>query len=92
MSEISITGHVTTMDAFKYILKFNIIIGRNAWRAVDGLVHRFPWVCIILTIVIATLVSLVQIGKARSERDSYNQKNIHLTQKIASYEALSERN
>lgn len=88
MCEITITGHVSTLDA----LKFNIIIARNAWRFLNGLVHSYPWVIIIATIVISVLISLVQIGSARAERDSYNQKNIHLTQKIASYEALSGRN
>lgn len=92
MCEITITGHVSTLDAMKYILKFNIIIARNAWRFLNGLVHSYPWVFIIATIVISVLISLVQIGSARAERDSYNQKNIHLTQKIASYEALSGRN
>ena len=92
MSEITISGHVSTADALKYILKFNIIIARNSWRFIDGLVHRFPWVCIGVVVAASVLISLVQIGRARAERDSYNQKNIHLTQKVTSYEALLGRN
>lgn len=42
MCEITITGHVSTLDAMKYILKFNIIIERNAWRFLNGLVHKLP--------------------------------------------------
>lgn len=92
MSEITITGHVSNAEAFKYILKFKVIIARNTWRFINGLVHSYPWVFIVATIVISVLISFVQIGNARAERDQYNQKNIHLTQKIASYEAISGRN
>jgi len=92
MSNIEITGHVTTMEAFKYILKFNIIIAVNAWRGINKFVHRFPWLCIMLTIAISFLVCFVQISNARAERDSYNKKNIQLSQKVASYEAAFGKN
>lgn len=85
--KLEIEGHVTTWEAIKYILKFHIIIGVNAWRGIDKFVHRFPWGCIIATVVIAFFVCFVQISKARAERDSYNKKNVQLTEKIASYEA-----
>lgn len=88
MCEITIKGHVSTIEALKYILKFNIIILRNGWRLLNGLVHRYPWIFIIATIIISMLISLVQIGSARAERDSYNQKNVHLLQKLASYESI----
>lgn len=89
MCEVTIKGHVSTIEALKYILKFNIIILRNGWRFLNGLVHRYPWIFIIATIIISVLISLVQIGSARAERDSYNQKNVHLSQRLASYEALN---
>lgn len=87
MCEVTIRGHVTTFDAFKYILKFNIIILRNAWRGLDKMVHRFPWWCMLAIIVISFLVCFVEISKARAERDSYNKKNVQLSEKVASYEA-----
>ena len=88
MSKIEITGHVSSMDALKYILKFNIIIWRNMWRNIDNFVHRFPWVCILIVVSLSTIVSFVQIGKARVERDSYNKKNVQLERKVASYEVV----
>lgn len=87
MSNVEFTGHVTTLDALKAILKLVIIICVNAWRGIDKVVHRFPWICIIATIAISFLVCFVQISKARAERDSYNKKNVQLTEKVASYEA-----
>lgn len=88
MCEITIKGHVSNIEALKYILKFNIIILRNGWRLLNGIVHKYHWVFIIATIIISVLISLVRIGSARAERDSYNQKNVHLSQRLASYEAL----
>ena len=88
MSKIEITGHVSSMDALKYILKFNIIIWRNMWRNIDNFVHRFPWVCILIVVSLSKIVSFVQIGKARVERDSYNKKNVQLERKVASYEVV----
>lgn len=84
---IEITGHVTTWEACKYILKLRIIIVRNVCRWVNKLVCSHPWICILLTITISVIVSYTQIGKARAERDSYNKKNVQLTEKVSSYEA-----
>lgn len=88
MSNIEITGHVTTWEACKYILKFRFIIIRNICRGVDKLVCSHPWICVLLTIAISVIVSYTQIGKARAERDSYNKKNVQLTEKVSSYEAV----
>lgn len=90
--KLEIEGHVTSWEAFKYILKMNIIICVNTWKGVDKFVHRFPWGCIIATIMIAFLICFIQISKARAERDSYNKKNVQLTQKVASYEAAFGKN
>ena len=90
--KLEIEGHVTTWEAIKYILKFNIIIVVNMWRGIDRIVHRFPWWCVIGTIVVSFLLSFVQICKARAERDSYSKKNVQLTEKIASDEAVFNKN
>lgn len=87
MANIEIKGHVTTWDAYKFILKFNVIIVRNICKGIDKIVCSHPWVCVLLTITISVIVSFVQISKARAERDSYNKKNVQLTEKVASYEA-----
>lgn len=87
MANIEIKGHVTIWDACKFILKFHIIIVRNICKGIDKIVCSHPWVCVLLTIAISVIVSFVQISKARAERDSYNKKNVQLTEKVASYEA-----
>lgn len=87
MRNATIDGHITTYEALKRILKLHIIIAVNTWRCLDRFVHRFPWCCIVAIVAISTLICLVQIGKARAERDYYNHKNVKLTEKVASYEA-----
>jgi len=84
---ISFVGDATTKEAFIYILRYNIVIARNTWRAIDKMVHRFPWVCIAIVIVASFIVSFVFISKARAERDSYNHKLVHVSQQLDSYKA-----
>ena len=85
---ISFVGDATTREAFIYIIRYTIVIIRNVWRAVNHAVHRLPWLFILLAFALSFIVSFISIGKARAERDSYNQKNVELSQKVASYEAL----
>lgn len=87
MSHIEISGHITTWEAFKYILKFHIVIFRNICKGIDRIVCSHPWICIMLTMAISFLICFMQISKARAERDNYNKKNVQLSEKIASYEA-----
>lgn len=91
MCKIEIHGHVTTIDALKYIFKFNIIILRNIFKGINGCVYRFPWICIALVIFVSFIVCFIQVSKARAERDSYNKKNIQLIEKVASYEAAFKK-
>lgn len=89
---ITFVGDATTKEAFIYILRYSIVIIRNICRSIDKLVRKHPWTCMIATVVTtmttAVVVSFVFISKARAERDSYNKKNVELSEKVASYEAL----
>lgn len=91
MCKIEIHGHVSTIDALKYIFKFNIIILRNAFTGINRFVYRFPWICIGMVIFVSFIICFIQVSKARAERDSYNKKNVQLTEKVASYEAAFKK-
>ena len=91
MSNIVFKGHITSLDAMMGILRLGLVIVRNMCRSINGFVHRFPWVCIIVTIVIAIVVSFVQIGKARAERDKINKSMIQVQMKLDSYQATFAR-
>lgn len=79
--------NATTKQAVVFICVYSWVILRNAGRAIDKAVHKLPWLFIVITIVISFIVSIVFIGKARAERDSYNQKLVHVTQQLDSYVA-----
>lgn len=86
--KISFVTNATTREAFVYAMLYSWVVVRNIGRAIDKAVHKLPWLFIILTIVIATIVSLICIGQARAERDNYNQKLVHTTQQLDSYRAI----
>lgn len=50
----------------------------------DAFIHRYPYPFIIATIIAATLIAVVNIGKARAERDRLNRQCYELQQKLDS--------
>lgn len=79
--------NATTKQAVVFIGVYSWVILRNIGRAINKAVHKLPWLFIVVTIVISFIVSFVFIYKARAERDSYNQKLVHVTQQLDSYMA-----
>lgn len=77
--------NATTKQAVVFIWIYSWVIVRNMGRAINSAVHKLPWLFIVLSIVISTIVSIACIGKARAERDSYNKKLVHTTQLLDSY-------
>lgn len=75
----------TTKQAVVLIAWYHWCIVKNTAKAINKAVHKLPWLFVVLSIVISTIVSIVFIGKARAERDSYNKKLVHATQLLDSY-------
>ena len=68
---------------------YNIVVNmwaivRNTASAINKAVYRFPWVFIVLTIVVCMVASFIAIADARTERDSYNKKATELQLKYDS--------
>lgn len=76
--------NATTKQAVVFIGVYSWIILRNIGRAINKAVYRFPWVFIVLTIVVCMVVSFVAIANSRAERDSYNKKATELQLKYDS--------
>ena len=76
--------NATTKQAVVFIGVYSWIILRNIGRAINNAVYRFPWVFIVLTIVVCMVASFVAIADARTERDSYNKKATELQLKYDS--------
>lgn len=83
--KISEVTNATTKQAAVFIVVYSWVIVRNIGKAINRVVHKLPWLFIVLSIVISAIVSIACIGKARAERDSYNKKLVHTTQLLDSY-------
>ena len=85
--KIAEVTNATTKQAVVFIFVYSWVIIRNTGRAINKAVHKLPWLFIVITVVISFIVSFIFISKARAERDSYNQKLVHVTQQLDSYMA-----
>lgn len=88
---ITFASNATTLEALKLTFVYAFIFLLNIAKAINRFAHRFPWVCIILVMVLCGLYSFIEIGKARAERDSYNKENAQLQMKVDSYTAVYEK-
>lgn len=79
---------ITTTRAVVLIGYYHWCVIKNIGRAIDKLVCKHPWVCIVITIVLAFIICFVSISKARAERDSYNKKMLHTQMQLDSYRAV----
>ena len=75
---------IPTNVALYHIVVNMWAIVRNTASAINRAVYRFPWVFIVLTIVVCMVVSFVAIANSRAERDSYNKKATELQLKYDS--------
>ncbi len=82
--KIAEVTNATTKQAVVFICIYSWVIVRNLGRAINKAVYRFPWVFIVLTIVVCMVASFVAIADARTERDSYNKKATELQLKYDS--------
>ena len=79
--------NATTKQAAVFIVVYSWVIVRNIGIVINKAVHKLPWLFIVITVVISFIVSFIFISKARAERDSYNQKLVHVTQQLDSFYA-----
>lgn len=84
--KIAEVTNATTKQAAVFIVVYSWVIVRNIGKTINrAVLYKLPWLFVVLSIVISTIVSIVFIGKARAERDSYNKKLVHATQLLDSY-------
>lgn len=82
--KIAEVTNATTKQALVFIGVYSWVILRNLGRVINKAVYRFPWVFIVLTVVVCMVASFVAIADARTERDSYNKKATELQLKYDS--------
>lgn len=59
-------------------------------HATNAFVRRYPYAVVIIVILVSFIVSMIEIGKARSERDALNKQNYELQQKMDTIQMINE--
>lgn len=77
----------TTKQAFVMLMLCHWCITKNIARSINGAVYKTPWIFICTIIVFSFVMCFVQIGKARIERDKYNQTVVELQQQLEKYKS-----
>lgn len=72
-----------TMIKDGFVCLFRLVV-----RLLDASVHRWPYVYLSALAVMAVVISLINIGKARAERDSLNKANFELSVKVDSLQNM----
>ena len=82
---------MTTLEAFKQIYKCVGVILSNSWITLNKLVHKYPWVFILAITFVCSLVSIINIGQARQERDASCKAMYKMQQKIDTLECMVDK-
>lgn len=84
------TKDISVKDAFRGMIKYQFAFCYSLWRTVNSLAHHLPWLIVLVVILASFVISYVNIGQARAERDKYNKENTHLKQELESLQNISE--
>ena len=68
--------NATTKQAVVFIVVYSWVIVRNIGIAINKAVHKLPWLFIVITVVISSIVSFIFISKARAERDKIGRAHV----------------
>ena len=79
---------MTTKDAFKQIFKCSGVIFINTWNSINKAAHKYPWAFIVPIIIIASIISILGIGKARQERDYTNKQMVEMQMKLDTLQCI----
>lgn len=72
-----------TMIKDGFVCLFRLVV-----RLLNASVHRWPYVYLFALAVMAVVISLISIGKARAERDNLNKANYELSVKVDSLQNM----
>ena len=75
-------NNATTKEAFVLAVRYSWVFVRNVWRAINKFAHKFPWICVGITVTVCFVVCFVGISNARAERDRCNVELVRLQQRL----------
>ena len=83
--------HLSGIYLLKSIKHFGLGVLVLAQKFHKRVIKRYPLVIITIVITISTMISLVQIGKARAERDNLSKELYIANQKIEKMCGINKR-
>lgn len=89
-STIDFVDNTSTKEACIYVLRFQWHVAKNVAKFINKFAHKFPWVLVAIILAASIIVSFINIGKARAERDEYNKENVQLKQQVESLQNIDE--
>lgn len=87
-TDISFIPNLTTKECFKLIGKALWTITKNTGRTINKAVYRYPWIFIVAIMLIAFVVSYINIAEARTERDKYNKEYTMTETQLEQYKSV----
>jgi hypothetical protein len=87
-NNIDFIANTTTSEAAILILRLYWQVIKNITKAINAFVHKYPWIIVFVVLMTSVILSYINIGQARAERDSYNARMAHMQDTIDTYKAL----
>lgn len=89
VDNISFAENVTMREAIMLSLRYAIIFFNQVGRAIDKMVHLYPWFFIIAILLGSFVISYINIAEARAERDKYNKEYTIAKTQLEQYKIVS---
>ena len=90
-TDIGFIPNLTNMECFKLIGKALWTITKNTGRTINKAVYRYPWFFIVAILIVAFIVSYINITEARVERDKYNKEYTEVETQLEQYKILYDK-
>lgn len=90
-TDISFIPNLTTMECFKLIGKALWTIIKNTGRAINKAVYRYPWLFILAILIVAFVISYINIVEARGERDKYIKEYTEVETQLEQYKIMYDK-
>ena len=90
-TDISFIPNLTTKECFKLIGKALWTITKNTGRTINKAVYRYPWIFIVAILIVAFIVSYINITEARAERDKYNKEYTMTEMQLEQYKLVDDK-
>lgn len=91
VNNISFVENATMREAFILSFRYAGVFFCHLWRVFNKMVHRYPWFFIVAILIVAFIVSYINITEARAERDKYNKEYTMSEKQLEQYKLVYDK-